>query len=494
LPTVVLAGVVALGIIVRFVSRSNLWLDEALSVNIADLGLSELLDALRQDGHPPLYYVLLHYWMSLVGEGDAAIRALSGIFAVASLPLAWIAGRRVAGISGARWTVALVALSPFWVRYATEARMYSLVMLLVLAGYLLLGDALERPTPLRLVGLAVVSGLGLLAHYWVFWLLGAVILLLGWRWLREPADRTTTVAVGASLAAGGLMFLPWLSSFLYQAEHTGTPWAGPMRPLAIVDVTLRDLGGGGNLNESLGYTFGVVLAALAALYVVRSDGPKVTLDLRTVPGARGELVVIGLTMAIGCVTAYAASSTFQARYAAVFVPLIYLVVAVGLVRLPAVARIVLGGSLLALSVIGVGWNLYFERTQSADVQPALAAHTEPGDVVVYCPDQLGPAYSRDTPDGLVELAYPSLASPERVDWVDYADRNAAADPQAIGAQVLAEAEGQNIFVVWRGDYETFDQQCEALLAVLSAERSTEVLISQDPGRYFEPANLYWLQP
>ena len=77
--------------------RSPLWLDEALSVNIARLPVGDLLEALRHDGHPPLYYLLLHYWMEVVGEGDVAVRALSGIFAVASLPLAWVAGRRLAG-------------------------------------------------------------------------------------------------------------------------------------------------------------------------------------------------------------------------------------------------------------------------------------------------------------------------------------------------------------------------------------------------------------
>ena len=61
-------------------------------------------------------------------------------------PLAWVAGRRLAGRPGARWAPSWSwPLSPFAVRYATETRMYSLVMLLVLAGYLLLPDALERP-------------------------------------------------------------------------------------------------------------------------------------------------------------------------------------------------------------------------------------------------------------------------------------------------------------------------------------------------------------
>src|SRR5688500_3310172 len=78
---------VAVGLVARFVSTSPLWLDEALNVNIAALPLGEITEALRHDGHPPLFYWLLHGWMAVVGEGDVAARSLSGLLSVASLPL-----------------------------------------------------------------------------------------------------------------------------------------------------------------------------------------------------------------------------------------------------------------------------------------------------------------------------------------------------------------------------------------------------------------------
>ena len=52
--------------------------------------------ALRHDGSPPLYYLLLHFWMDVFGQSDVAVRALSGVLSLATLPLAWFAGRRVA--------------------------------------------------------------------------------------------------------------------------------------------------------------------------------------------------------------------------------------------------------------------------------------------------------------------------------------------------------------------------------------------------------------
>ena len=100
--TAVVAAVVAVGVALRFFARSDLWLDEALTVNVARLPLARLPEALRHDGAPPLYYVLLHVWMRLFGTGDAAVRSLSSICAVASLPFAWMAGRRVGGRAAGR--------------------------------------------------------------------------------------------------------------------------------------------------------------------------------------------------------------------------------------------------------------------------------------------------------------------------------------------------------------------------------------------------------
>ncbi|HEY7811605.1 MAG TPA: hypothetical protein VIC62_00110, partial [Nakamurella sp.] len=68
---------VVAGIVLRLVSTGELWLDESLSVQIARKPLPQLFAALRQDGSPPLYYLLLHGWIALWGRGEVATHALS---------------------------------------------------------------------------------------------------------------------------------------------------------------------------------------------------------------------------------------------------------------------------------------------------------------------------------------------------------------------------------------------------------------------------------
>src|SRR3954468_8835934 len=128
-----LSGLVALSALVRTRELGvGLWLDEGLSIGIADRPLVDIPGVLRQDGSPPLYYLLLHGWMQLAGRSEAATHALSLLFALLAVPVAFWAGRPLLG-ERAAWVAALLtALNPFLGDYAQETRMYSLLVLLAL--------------------------------------------------------------------------------------------------------------------------------------------------------------------------------------------------------------------------------------------------------------------------------------------------------------------------------------------------------------------------
>ena len=59
---------VVIGSVLRFVTSAHIWLDEALTIEISGRHLPQLFAALRHDGSPPLYYLLLHCWMELFGQ------------------------------------------------------------------------------------------------------------------------------------------------------------------------------------------------------------------------------------------------------------------------------------------------------------------------------------------------------------------------------------------------------------------------------------------
>ncbi|MEA3055537.1 MAG: mannosyltransferase, partial [Actinomycetota bacterium] len=472
----------------------DLWLDEALSVNIARLPLREMLDALERDGHPPLYYLVLHVWMKAFGEGDDAVRMLSGLCSVATLPLAWVAGRRFGGRQTAVALVVLLATSPFAIRYATEARMYALVTLLVVAGWLSMQAALAGRSTVALAGVAVTTGLLLLTHYWSFYLVAAVALALVWHRWRGRRDATRVLA---AMAVGCVLFVPWLPSFLAQAGSTGTPWGLPARPTTVVMTTLTDWGGGtldGLNGESqlLGVT--IALLALLALFARSSEGTRLELELRTVPHARNESVVVAVTMGIAVVAGYATASAFASRYTAGVFPLVLLVAAYGVTRLPGSA--VRAGALVFVAALGLIRgvdNFGTQRTEAGTVARYITANGGPGDLVAFCPDQLGPAVARLLPDTFGERTFPRGRAPQLIDWVDYAAKVRAGDPAAFAKDLDERAATHTVWLVWSGGYRTLGTRCETLADELRRLRpgGTAVVAS---STQFEHAWLYQYGP
>lgn len=487
-PAVGVAVVLVLGVLTRFVTISHLWLDEAQTVAIAALPLGDMAEGLRHDGAPPLFYVMLHGWMKVFGDGELSTRFLSGVFAVAALPLMWLAARRLGGTRVAWAAVLLLASSPFAVRYATEARMYSLVVLLVLVGYLALWELLERPSSTRAaVGVGVVTGALLLTHYWSLYLVFVVAVTLYVVARRGDGVRRAGARRGlVAMALGSLLFVPWLPSFFYQVQHTGTPWGAPGKIRTVFD-TITSFAGG---YWDPGLMLGAIYFSLTALALMGRpiDGRRILIDLRTRPPAR-HLFLVGFgTLVVAIVATVVGRSAFAVRYASVVFPMALLLVALG-TEVLLDRRIVHG--VLAVAVGAGFWsiapNVFVDRTSAPRVAAALEASVVPGDVVAYCPDQLGPAVSRLLPAGIDQLTFPRATPPQVVDWVDYAKVNKAGDPEPFAGMLVDRAGPQGtVWLVWAPGYRTYKDKCAALIGELDELRPENTRVVKLPKTFEKP--------
>jgi mannosyltransferase len=499
--------VVAVGILLRFWTRSALWLDEALTVDIARLPLHSLHAALRQDGAPPLYYVLLHFWMKVFGSSDLGVRSLSGVISVATLPVAWVAGRRFGGRSFAWMVLLLVASAPFAIYYGTEARMYSLVMLLTACGFIALDRAVRAPRPGNLVATAVVTAALLYTQYWAVYLLATIAVWLLWQGWHQKAHlsrrRGARRAFGA-VVVGAAAFVPWLPTFVFQSGHTGTPWAAPANFAATINAvtgftdnqaTLS--AAGSNQGRLLAVLY--LLLAFLGLFGAARDHWHVDLDIRTRPRGRPLAFVVVVTLGVAIAGGLIAGSGFSDRYAAVvFIPLL-LLVAVGATTLADARLRSLVLLVAAVCGLAVGvQNVTTQRTQATSVAAVLAASAQPGDIVAYCPDQVGPAVYRLTgPSRYTQITYPHRTVPDLIDWINYKQAVRAASPTAFAAHVEAVAGSTHqIWMVWASDYQGYGTRCEDIVAALEAApgRTARERVTARPAHYYEPMNLTQLTP
>ncbi len=522
------------GIVLRFLPRSGLWLDEALSVNIATLPLGDITSALRHDGHPPLFYFLLHFWSSVFGDSDWSVRAMSGLFSVATLPVFYLMGSRVGsrpdsvGIGRHRTGLLVMgvgAMMPFAIRYGAEARMYAIVSFLAACGYLLVDDLLSgrhgdaRRTRIA-VAAALVSAALLWTHYWSLWLLGAVGLLALWRSWRDsdPERRRGARYLIGALIGGGVLFVPWLSALLYQSAHTGTPWGLKYGPASVLVVTIVDFAGG-RFGAAQLLTYLLVPLILIALFVaiasrsgasvdeaLETEEDQLVLGVIPVGRVRTEMVVFALTLAIGWGAATASGNTFSSRYSSVVFPLFVLAIGTGLaVFRQRVVTLVLLLAVVAFCAFGAIGAARSDRSQNGELAAAIVADardSETPSVVIACPDQLGVSLQRElehrAPDTLGRsqvLPYPEGGSPDLIDWVDYGKRNEASSPGAfldrVGDRIPADA---TIYLVTSTQYRTFEGKCEQLISLLSHGRSATSPIGMDTDGLDEMAALWIFKP
>jgi hypothetical protein len=105
------------------IDRLSFWFDEAATVHYARL---EPWDIWGRDTHPPLYYLLIHFWL-LLGDSEAWLRLLSLLFSLGTLVGVYYAGRTLGGVRVGLVAAALLALAGFELRFAQEARMYAML-------------------------------------------------------------------------------------------------------------------------------------------------------------------------------------------------------------------------------------------------------------------------------------------------------------------------------------------------------------------------------
>ncbi|MGH2452675.1 MAG: glycosyltransferase family 39 protein [bacterium] len=164
-------GALAAGAAVRLwrLETKSLWFDEAYSVFVANQPLVDIPRLLRlYDTHPPLHYVLLHFWMPLVGSSEMAVRGLSVAASVGVIALTYLFARRLAEGRVAALAALIVAFSPFQIIAAQEARMYPFLTLFSLGASYALWLALEGGRRRYWIVYAALLFLALTTHHFAF--------------------------------------------------------------------------------------------------------------------------------------------------------------------------------------------------------------------------------------------------------------------------------------------------------------------------------------
>jgi mannosyltransferase len=409
-----LAALTGLSAYLRMKSfNAAFWIDEGLSYGISSHHLFSIPHVLRQDGSPPLYYMLLHVWMSVFGTSEATTHTLSLIFALLTIPVAYWAGRSLFSERAGWFAAVLFAFNSYLTTYAQETRMYSLLTLLALLTTAFFLHAFVFRRRRYLPALSVSIALLLYTHNWGAFLVAATLVafaVLAWRSPeRRALIRDAVLAYGGAL----VLFAPWIPTLIFQVRHTGAPWSNAPTFKMLLKTPSTTLDG-----DRIGFL--LLLAGGAGLVRVAERRR----------GLEREAVLTGLLLFVGTlVLAWLGSQISPAwayRYFAVFVGPMLLIAGVGL----AFSRRL---GIVGLALVVVLWfpfiaiqhksiDRHVERVSSASLKPGdlvLVTHPEQVPVVAY--------YMRPAMRYATEFGFQKDVGV--ADWVDALSRLKATTPQ-----------------------------------------------------------------
>lgn len=391
-----LAGVILAGLAVRLAIPRGLWLDEAISVHQAHLGLHDLFHNLYYgDRHPPLYHLSLWLTVRVFGYGELAVRIPSLIAGTLVIPALYELGRELYDRRTGLIAAAFGAASPLLVWYSQEARMYAFVTLFGLLALLTQLRVIRNGTMLNWAAYILATAALLWSHYFGLLLIGVqqlifVGVLIHRRHAGEPV-KGLAMGFAYSLLVLVMQLVP-LAVFAHkQFESTNAALGSPggtydaLSFYAVVANMAWALWGyhPDRITELLAAMWPLLL--LLSLLLLGRGGSRQTIIL-----AVAAIAPIVLLLGVSAFD----RELFEVRYFLVAVPLLLLLVArlvTGWIRRPGVRWLVAGGVVATLLLGLADQQLNHGNPRLFDFRGAIReirADAGPKSLVVYEPPDM----------------------------------------------------------------------------------------------------------
>ncbi|HEX3820168.1 MAG TPA: hypothetical protein VHW45_07540 [Candidatus Sulfotelmatobacter sp.] len=356
------------------------WFDECFSAEVTRIDWKNFLHLLWwREANMSLYYVMLRGWLHF-GQSPFFIRTLSLVISAAALPTVyWMAhllyDRRVALIA-----TAFIAVNAFDIRYAQEARSYSLLVLLATLSSGFLIAFLKHPIQRNRTVYVAVSILAVYAHLYAVLLIAAQWLALRWGGIPEQALEDSNPDISRQLRRAWIAIGIAVSPLLIFVAKTG---AGPIKWIPRPGIASL-------LNFASDFTNGLPIvyfaAAVVALIMLKRN---IFVRSRDWEVWRVHFLLIWLLFPVALTVLLSfARPVFLPRYMIFCIPALLVLTAAGL---GSIRPAWIGAAIVAVVLVLSARHVPFvyahdfddERDASGAVVNFILDHAAPGDGILF---------------------------------------------------------------------------------------------------------------
>ncbi len=216
--------------------NASLWGDEAWAATLAVKPLAQIVSLVAKDTSPPFYYLSLHFWLTIFGRSEIAIRSFSFLAFLGTISAVFLIAKHFWDKKTALLAALLAFVNPFLFSYAFEGRMYSV---LALTACWSIYFFIKR----QRVGFVLATAAALYTHHFAIF----IVLFEGlWTLVEDLPKRSAFLRRLADFAFVLLLYLPWLYPLYYQTSLVKSGfWLGKPTLPVIGETVFKFLVGSG---------------------------------------------------------------------------------------------------------------------------------------------------------------------------------------------------------------------------------------------------------
>ena len=248
--------ILALAVANRFTGlvRRDFWYDEAFTGVAVKETFHDMIIMIINDVHPPLYYAALKVFSSFFNYSVFGIRLFSAIFGVLAVWALYLLAKELFNRKVGLCAALVATISPFAIQYSQEARMYTMLVFLILISAYFFVKGLQTKERKCFALWGFFTGLSMLTHYMgvifsavyyaVFVAWG--IVGLDWSQLKSVGQKSKAVIgkiwpskeILLGYGVTFLVFLPWLKMFLHHISIKGNNLSW-VKPASFGDIVVN---------------------------------------------------------------------------------------------------------------------------------------------------------------------------------------------------------------------------------------------------------------
>jgi len=227
LPWLIPAGLIILNFVLKiiYLGRQDIAMDEPFTIFYSQAGFPTLFRMLKTENNPPLFFLLVHFWIRIFGISAFSVRFLPFLFSTLTAPVIYMTGKRFFSLQSGIVASLVFTFSNYQLGFSHEARVYSLFALLTCISMYFFFSLIQNPEKRSSIYFLIITNVLLIySHFFGFFMIGVQILSC----LIFPDLKKAVKACLKAQIITLILYLPYFP-VLFSRFHasTGGTWVPP---------------------------------------------------------------------------------------------------------------------------------------------------------------------------------------------------------------------------------------------------------------------------